>query len=172
MSGEEIYVAEWGANRVQVVSSSDGQHRRHIGHGLLRTPEGVCVSPCGRFLFVSDYGNNAVRVFSTVDDSLMRTISAVDRNAAGTRIKSNSFYPVGVCVSASGDVLYVVDHAHGCVRVFLTADGVHVRNIGKGGGDAADELDRPWGVCLSPSGDLLYVASRENNCVQVYGAEV
>ena len=71
-----------------------------------------------------------------------------------------------VCVSPSGEWLFVADSNNHRVQVLRASDGAHVHTIGsKGDGDG--QFCRPVAVRTSPNGDLLFVLDRGNNRVQV-----
>jgi DNA-binding beta-propeller fold protein YncE len=70
MSGDRhVAVAEWGNSRVSVFSI-DGEFIRHIGVGVLDSPQGVACSAFDE-LVVADGGNHRVVVFSDVGGLLM-----------------------------------------------------------------------------------------------------
>ena len=70
-NGQWLFVADTGNHRVQVFRALDDEleHMYTIGcegsgDGQFNQPHGLCVSPNGDFLFVTDKHNNRVQFFS------------------------------------------------------------------------------------------------------------
>ena len=57
-----MYVAEWGNGRVQVVDRS-GQFIQHFGEGKLKGPSGLHIAD--KYVYVSDYSGHCIVVFET-----------------------------------------------------------------------------------------------------------
>ena len=113
-----LYVAN--GNGVDVLTT-DGAFVRQIGGGTLHNPWDVTIH--NGEVFVADWGNNYVAVFSQ-DGRLVRTIGS---GGSGPRQFSN---PAGLAVSSNGE-LYVSDSSNCRVQV-LTLQGVYIREFGKG----------------------------------------
>ena len=103
------------------VMKDDGVFMQRIGHGTLKQPWDVAVHK-GE-MFVADYGNHRVAVFSQ-DGELIRTIGS--QGSGPGQIN----YPTGVAISPDGE-LYVSDRNNYRVQV-LTPQGVYIREFGKG----------------------------------------
>ncbi len=125
--GEYCFVADRKNHRVQIYRVSDGTHTRSIpvsgrGTDTFHSPVGVGLSPCGQWLFVTvsksrtvsvdkDGCDHQVQVFRTSDCEHMHTIGLGERENPG-------LFPSNVCVSPSGELLFVVDQENNRVQVF------------------------------------------------------
>ena len=153
--GVFLFVSDTGHNCIKVLRIADGKLERTIGSKeSLNAPYGVRITPNGAVLWACSNSGSCVQVFSVASGDVLHTIDGVDK-------------PIEVCFSRAGDVAYVSDLKNDCVRVFRTADCVHLLEIGKPGSGAAD-LKSPWGVCLSADDSLLYVGDCGNHRVQVF----
>ena len=87
-----------------------GGHRDGpVGTALFKHPIGVCVCPSKRKLFVSDYGNCAVRV---VDLTCGVVSTLVEKKPLGLD------FPQGLCLSKQGALL-IADTVANAIRVVL-----------------------------------------------------
>jgi len=155
----EIFVVDYGNNRIQVFSA-DGLFLRGWGGlgtqpGRFRGPVGIAVGADGT-VYVSDAFNYRVQVF-TPDGEFLRLWG-------GPASESNPFTPWGIAVDSEGNV-YVSDlHAH---RVYkFSGEGELLRSWG-GLGTAEGKFTGPTGVAISPDGKL-YVVDSLGYRVQVF----
>ena len=119
--GELLFVLT-ADQRIAVVRAADGAHTRSITislpdpdteseHGCnICVPSDLCTSRDGKLLFVSDYGLNRVHVLCASDGTLVRSFG--ERGAGDGQLTM----PTRVCLSASGDSLFVADGI-GCDRI-------------------------------------------------------
>jgi sugar lactone lactonase YvrE len=166
-----MYVADTGANRIQVWSRS-GAYEFEFGRdrsvGIARakrlavTFAGISLL-CGLMLMAS-YGLGIFR--SIVPAAFVLSISALSAatwtvlGAAFPRVLDN---PRDIV--ADGDRTFVSDHGSHAVRAF-DADGRLLRTIGRAGAGPG-ELSRPTGLALSPDG-RLFVADSGHDRVQIF----
>ena len=145
-----LYVTH--SNGVDVMKN-DGVFMKQIGCGTLNQPWDVAVHQ-GE-VFVADWGNNRVAVFSQ-DGELIRIIGS-QGNGPG-----QFSGPTGVAISPDGE-LYVSDRDNGRVQV-LTLQGAYIREFGKG------ELDSPQKLLFGGDKHVL-VADQCNNRVAVFNQD-
>jgi DNA-binding beta-propeller fold protein YncE len=159
-----VYAADYSSNRVQVFRVSDGGQMRSfaLSAGNNATgASGICISPCGEFLYVSvNVDVNPEIPFSCTPQLI------VLRTSDGSRVRAISL-PVGhgrssgICVSPDGELLFICfktapvgKHWFSCVKVLRTRDDAIVHTI-----DSCSIGGQLDGVCVSPSGDKLYITS-------------
>ena len=110
-------------------------------------------------VFVSDYGNHRVQVFSQ-DGSFVRSIGSCGTGDA------QLFNPQGLACATDG-TLFVSDYGNHRVQVFAQ-DGSFVRSIGsRGTGDG--QLFNPHGISIANG--LVAVADCGNHRVQVFSQD-
>ena len=127
------------------------------GSGTLQfsNPLGVCLSPSGAVLLVSDSCHHRVQALRVVDLAHLYCFGSEGSGPGQLQ------YPCGVC--ASGDFVHIADHMNKRVSAFLL-DGTFVRCSSRLPG-------RPTGICVSASGEWLCVADDDRHRVHVLRAE-
>lgn len=151
----ELFVAD--DNCIKVLNTSDGSHIRTIGEfgeeaGEFNYINGVCLSPNGELLFVSDRDNNRIQILRSDDGVPIQTIE-------------NFSSPKRVCVSPDGQKIFVADF-YG-VHV-LRVSGARIMTIKKERGQ--DKFTLPEALCVSPDGQELFVLDMDRR-VQVFRVE-
>jgi YVTN family beta-propeller protein len=109
-------------------------------------PLGICVSPDGSKVYVSNSSNNTVNVINTATNAVSATIQ-VDTG------------PSGLCISPDGSKLYVVCMNDRTVNVISSATNKVTATIPVGSG--------PHGISVSPDGSKIYVANMNDKTVSV-----
>ncbi len=150
--GPPEYVKEWGG-------LGDGR-------GDLFMPWGIAVDAQDR-IYVSDYGNNRVQVFSPEGEWL--------GGWGGVGGRPGSFRgPVGIAVGPQGNV-YVADAFNYRVQVF-TPEGEFLRSWTGPAGE--QQPFTPWGIAVGPDGSVyatdlhahrVYKFSNEGKLLQSWG---
>lgn len=187
-----LYAGSEEAGAVLVLDAQTGRSIGSIPVG--EAPEGVALSPDGRFLYVTLEDDNQLVV---VDAALRRVIK---RLGVGGRPRSIAFSPDGTRAYVTdelGAAVTILDaRTHAVVGTIAVAGkdarpmGVVVSPDGRrvyvstGRGRLLAELDpaagkttattevgqRPWGVALSPDGRRIYTANGPSGDVSVVGA--
>ena len=156
-----IYVSDSKANTIRVYTGfvlSQVIGGGGSGPGQFDFPSGLCVSAKGE-LFVVDQNNDRVQVFDG-SGSFARVF------ALGTGRPSGRSQAVFIDSSAR---LYAADSFQGTVKVFDSATGTPLSNVGSFG-SATGQLSSPAGLALDSYGRLL-VASANNRRVELYGLD-
>jgi tripartite motif-containing protein 71 len=158
----EVYVTDYGNNRVQVFDKT-GTFVRKFGSagsgsgGLFRNPEGIC-SHDGE-IYVCDYNGNQIQVFGT--DGVFRrrwgTSGSADGQFSG---------PIGVSASET-NLVFVAESGNNRVSVFQR-DGTFVRRFGVYG-TGNGQLSNPWNVTVVD--DEVYVVEYGNCRISVFSLE-
>ena len=176
-SGTFLYAANFSSNTVSVFAIRpdgsllpvDCHPSTNCNAGLAPAgPDGVAVSPSGRFLYVTNYGGNiapsTVSAFAVNADGSLSPIACNSAPSCTTEPGAE-----GVAVSPSGRFLYVTSFfAPGPIDVFaINADGSlspvacnPTANCNAGGG--------PQGVAITPSGQFLYTADTASRTVSAF----
>ena len=151
ISGEVVYVAENGGNRIHKLTTGGeflgtfGQKGSDVGQ--FNGPRSINISPEGK-VYVADYGNCRIQVFHS-DWTLSHII---DGNVSGDGSFSR---PFGVAFDLSGDV-HVTATGSNSVTVF-TPSGQFVRKYDQ------THLKSPRGIAIDSSGYSLVVNYRSDS---------
>ena len=103
---QQIYIADCGNSRIQVVSFA-GNFLKRFGQGILKRPYGIAVTEDN--VFVTDWDLHALFQFSKKDYKLVRR--------TGTEGEGQLNDPSGLCTDSNGDA-YVADRSNHRVSVF------------------------------------------------------
>ncbi|NVM20170.1 MAG: fibronectin type III domain-containing protein [Desulfobacterales bacterium] len=132
----------------------------HRVENVGQKPVGVAASPNGRFVYVTNYGDDTLSVIDTA------FIGTDTPTVIGPPIEAGHA-PTGVAVSPDGHVVYVAnrdgeteDAENGSLYAIAASSGQvvwMVDNLGK----------QPTGVAVSPDGKYAYVTNRGHNTVSV-----
>lgn len=142
--GPPQFVQQWGG--------------RGQAPGQLFMPWGIAVGPEDR-IYVSDYGNNRIQVFSAEGEYLY---SWGGLGSAQGQLRG----PVGIAIGPQGQV-YVADAFNYRVQVF-DADGGFLRSWR---GPSKDSMPfTPWGIAVDPQGQV-YVTDLQANMVYKFSGE-
>jgi YVTN family beta-propeller protein len=185
----KIYVASEDTGQAVVLDANDGKPLATLSVG--GEPEGVGISPDGRWVYVTSEEDSQVAVIDTREDKVVKTIKV------GARPRAAAFSPDSRRAYVTGEndgSVRVVDVANHSVvnTVKLPGDGLLPMDVvvspdggrlyvstGRGGSIAildATSLStiglvkvgqRPWGIALSPDGKFLYTANGPSNDVSV-----
>ena len=141
ISGDVIFVAENGGNRIQKLSVT-GEFLMKFGtqgsgNGQLYHPWGMCLSSKGN-VYVTELSNTRVQVFNP-DGTFSNIIKG-----EGTNVLKG---PEAVAIDSHGD-LHVADYSSKCIKVF-TADGNYIRQYG------SEHLQGPAGIAVDQDGYCL-----------------
>jgi tripartite motif-containing protein 71 len=150
-SDDHVFVAEYGNNRVQVLTPRLDFHC-FVGVGQLGNPSGVCADD--DVIMVSEQGAHRISVFKRCDGALLRRFG---REGSGDGQLKN---PCGLCFMSGHRHVAVADCYNNRVSVF-SVEGEFVRHVGVG------ILHRPSGVACSAF-DELVVADWGSNRVVVF----
>ena len=161
----ELYVADSSNHRVQVIDSATGActrtwGSRSAGAGQLQSPttRDVQVSASGEAVYVSDFSNHRVCVFSPEG----RPLRVLGKGAgAGEGQLQN---PLSIALTRSGTLL-VCDYSNHRVQELQCRDGAFVRMWGKQG-QGRGEFHSPRGVAVGEDGEV-YVCDHGSR-VQVF----
>jgi DNA-binding beta-propeller fold protein YncE len=147
-----VFVADFGVNRVRVLTPTLEFHTYVGADAALMSPSGVCA--CADIIVVSERDSHRISVFNRGDGALLRQFGC-----AGSG-DGQLHWPLGLCFVSNDRHVAVVDRDNDRVSVF-SVEGEFVRHVGVGA------LKRPYGVACSAF-DELVVADRGNSRVAVF----
>ena len=183
-----MYIADTGHHRILQIR--DGRASVLAGSGIsgydgdgsearrakMNRPGGVAADCVGN-VYINDYGNNVVRRISK--EGTIETVAGSgafgfsgDGGDAGQAALDR---PYGLCVSRSGDMLYIADYGNNRIRRVNLADGGKIQTVcgcgkagfGGDGGKGADAyLNGPYWVCLDSAEEWLYIADALNHRIR------
>lgn len=116
-----LYIANFTANRIDVMSLSDYQVRRQIN--VAAQPSSLSVSPDGKYLLVAHYGNFK-------DTPAVNGLTLIDLNTNGRQTFTLGVAPLGVSFGVDNRALVVTekdfelfDPRNGIIQVIQTIEG-------------------------------------------------
>jgi YVTN family beta-propeller protein len=131
-------------NTISLINVSDGSVLETIAVG--RGPQGVALSPDGRYLYVANQLDDTISVLSVPDTRFIKNIPAQGG-------------PVAIAVSPDGGIIFVSCYSSGLVTVLRADDGAVISTIPVGEGAA--------GLSLSSDGKHLYAANRTEGTIAI-----
>jgi len=174
-----LYIADYGNNRVRVVNALTGIITTMAGTGTagysgdgglatsakLNGPSGLVVDGSGD-LYISDYSNNRVRMVNLATGIITTVAGTGTAGYNGDGVLATSAEldtPAGLAVDGGGN-LYIVDGGNHRVREVDAATGVITTVAGNGnagysgdGGPATGAGMSPNGIAVDAAGDI-YIA--------------
>ena len=152
ITDQKLFVAEFGLyGIIKVYNKQLVQHLSTIKHRNMHVLD--MSFDIHQNLYVSDYDNSCVHVF-TKDDVHLRSIG---------HDKKELKRPCGLCVH--GQYVYVTDFTSHCVFVFTT-DGEHVTSFGQQGQKEGD-FNYPYYIYVDSNG-FVYVSDCYNHRIQCF----
>jgi uncharacterized protein (TIGR03437 family) len=182
-SGGNLYVADWGNNRIRKVSNGvittvagTGTRGFSGDTGLatgaqLANPEGLAVDSAGN-LYIADSGNSSIR---KVSNGMITTVAGNGTPGFsgdnGPATSAQLYLPYGVAVDSAGN-LYIGDSGNNRVR--KVSNGVIATVAGNGtpgfsgdnGPPTSAQLANPYGVAIDSAGNL-YIGDSGNSRIRV-----
>lgn len=165
-----LYVAEYLNDRIQAFSR-DGTPRKVVSEdttgGGLDAPGGIALAPGGEWMWIADFYNHRVAVYSPQG----RLLAEVGGD--GRALPGRFHYPTDVASGGDGTV-YVADAYNNRIQRFAP-DG---RALNRWGGPFGLGIPGPWrgwfsvatGITVDSAGDV-YVADFYNHRVQKFGPD-
>ncbi len=172
--GNNLYVSSTpsGTNHKVIVlsrSSVDGSLTWSSSSIALYWPDGLSVSPDGKFVYVAEEGNHQIVIFSrsSVDGSL--TFS--ETYSGGNGVSFNN--PDDVGVSPDGKYIYLVDEFNNNIIVLQ-------RNLNFGSltysatfsGNGVNTFNNPEGISISADGRFVYVTDESNKRIVILSRNI
>jgi YVTN family beta-propeller protein len=131
-------------NTISLINVSEGSVLETIAVG--RGPQGLALSPDGRYLYVANQLDDTVSVLFVPDTRIIKNIPAQGG-------------PMAIAVSPDGGILFVSCYSSGFVTALRAEDGAIISAIPVGEGAA--------GLTLSSDGEHLYAANRAEGTVSI-----
>jgi DNA-binding beta-propeller fold protein YncE len=179
----KIYVSDWDYSRIYVfnpdfndgtepnwgddVITSTNTGVTAVDGGNLNDPSGIAVDPAGKHVYVGDYDNNVVQVYSFDGTTLTSTGAIGDAAGAASTVAGKFDGPWGIRVDNQGNLM-VADTNNGRVQRLTTSGSV--LNIIGGNPLVAGGLYSPDYLAVG-SDDKLYVTDNNYATVDVYSAQ-
>jgi len=136
------YITNGGSNNVSVIDITTNNVTTTVPVGSL--PEGVAVSPDGRWVYVANLGSNTVSVIDTTKNNVTATVKV------GTK-------PKGVAITPDGTKVYVTNYGDSTTFVINTSSNTVTARVDVG--------NNPFGVAVA--GTKAYVTNDNDSTVSV-----
>ena len=147
----EIFVADYGNNRIQVFNGADLSFSHTIRHGNITRPWDIAVDSEG-YLYITGYATHKVYKFTTTGQYI-HTIATIN----------NSTYIMHLAIHHKH--IYITDTNNHRVLIYDT-NGTQLYSFGtRGSGEG--EFNGPTGITVDTSGNV-YVCDSGNNRIVVY----
>ena len=124
--------------------------------GELSYPQGIAIQEDTGQIFVSDWSNNRIQIFSKTGDFL---------NQFGNNDLIN---PCGILIS--DNTVYVTDYGHNALFLFTLEGLTVIKQVGREG-SGFEEFHSPAQLALSPE-QQFYVADSSNNRLQILNKDL
>ena len=121
--------------------------------GQLKSSCGLAVDDQMKRIFVADYKNRRIQIF-TFDGTYLSEFGEADL-----------FEPYGLCVR--GDTIYVTDLGHNAYLSFSVKSQKVISKVGSEG-EANGQFDVPYGIDIDSDNKLIYVCDCLNNRVSLF----
>jgi pimeloyl-ACP methyl ester carboxylesterase len=183
-SAGNIYIADYGNQRIRKVTVSTGIISTVAGNGIvgysgdggaatsaeLDSPTGVALDRAGN-IYIADLGNYRIRKV-TVSTGKISTVAGDGIQGysgdGGPATSAELYYAVGVAVDTAGNI-YIADVVNERIRKVTAATGIINTVAGDGaGGYSGDggpatsaELNSPWNVAVDAA-DNIYISDVSN----------
>ncbi len=118
-------------------------------------PYATLLSPDGRRLYVSNWGDGTLSAIDTASDTVVATITVGLANTTGPATS----HPSALALSPDGRFLFVSLSNSDAIAVVATATNKRVRTFSDRPSNGAPLSSSPQGLTVSPDGRVLYVAN-------------
>ena len=153
VSGDTIYVAESGYNRIKTFSISRKSYVTTFEDKPFSSPRGICVDLEGK-VFVADYNKHCVRVFKG-NGILQYSITG------DTAVKESQFQrPWGLAFDPHGN-LHIAAHDSHSIKVYSPA-GAYISSYGDG------TVNSPAGIAINREGVIAISEDGGKNRLWIY----
>ena len=142
---DEVYICEYGNNRIQVLSTV-GVYKRQFGRGRLMEPSAICISQQDE-LYVTDMSTQCIMKFSLTGVFLAQTGSRDNSPGQFSGIS-------GLCCEAG--LVYVCDTSTQMIQIF-DSRLKYIKDFGYG------ELSLPRDITILAG--TIYILSQIDNCI-------
>ena len=149
-----IYVCDWGNNRVQILTEELKYHSM-LGIGMLTNPRGIKVTR-DRVL-VLDVSDPCMFIFNSEHLLINRIITR------GNDKQTND--PISFDIDRDYNIM-MSDLSNDCVYVF-NKEGEQIHKFGKRG-QGIGEFSLPYGIVLDNTGRIIVVCGKDTNCLQFF----
>ena len=141
---------------------------------LFGQPNGVIVSPDGKTLYVTDFGNNTVRAMVLATGAVTTIAGTAGVTGAADATGPAASFNGPHFITTDGSKLYVTDFFNNSVRQIVIATGAVTTLAGSTSGTSgsidatgtAARFNGPAGITVTPDGSTLFVADTDNASIR------
>jgi DNA-binding beta-propeller fold protein YncE len=153
-TGGEVWVADYGANYVQLIDPAENKQVYADTNAMYNGPAAVAVDGNKNLYIANALGNNILKRDSNGNVTVFAG-SGTKGTADGTGTAASFWGPQGLAIDANGN-LYVADSYNQKVRMITPAGVVTSFPF---------QFSYPIGLAVDPGGTALYVADAVSNVI-------
>lgn len=146
---DDMFINNEATNTVSIVSLQSGKIKLTID-GFNEPRQGIKVGPSGRYVYVTNFKGDDVRVIDTQSWKIVKTLTGIP----GVR---------AISISPDESKLYGASSASNSLRIISIKNNQLIKSIPTG--------KEPYGAALSNDGGTIVVGNKEDNTVQVFDAQ-
>lgn len=146
---DDMFINNEATNTVSVVGLQSGKIKLTID-GFNEPRQGIKVGPSGRYVYVTNFKGDDVRVIDTQSWKIVKTLTGIP----GVR---------AISISPDESKLYGASSASNSLRIISIKNNQLIKSIPTG--------KEPYGAALSNDGGTIVVGNKEDNTVQVFDAQ-
>lgn len=146
---DDMFVNNEATNTVSVVSLQSGKIKLTID-GFNEPRQGIKVGPSGRYVYVTNFKGDDVRVIDTQSWKIVKTLTGIP----GVR---------AISISPDESKLYGASSASNSLRIISIKNNQLIKSIPTG--------KEPYGAALSSDGGVIVVGNKEDNTVQIFDTQ-
>ena len=186
-SNGNVFVADSSNQRIRLINMTSGNVSTIAGNGftsfnngpisqaLFNLPFGIIFDPTSGNIFVSDQGNNMIRMINMTSGIVSTIAGSIGEINTAPALQAAFLRPAGIAFDSINRNLYIADSGNCLIRLFnITTSTVSIfagSTLGYFDGPVLNaQFFNPYGIALDPSNGNVFVADSGNNVIRLINA--